>query len=432
MKFFSKIMFEEKKLLSKISKNSTYLKLTSLAIAIILFLSLNGSGILGIGNLFTTNKYISNIPVNIVSDDGKIVTGIPKTIGVNIIGSEANVKSFEQNHQNIEASVNLSGKDDGEYKINSDEIKFSKNYGVEIQPLVSNYNVTIDTLTEITMPVNIEYINKDKNQSVLIASPEVESSTVTFAVGQMQKENIANVKVILDISNIDTSKNKTEYIYNEKIKVYNKDGELMELPNELPEYKVTLPYELKSVLKPVKYQILNNKTDEYVSFVCKEGSETYNENCQDTINVYGDEEKIQNTDYIIYNVDLSNFDKNSPTVLATPSLESGVFVGNNKSYNVKVGMEEGTTKTFKNNSIIVENLSNELEAVNLEKLNLSIKITGSKSIVDKMTQKDFQIYVDAEDITDPNIVKVPLKVYINNLLTYTLSENEVNIEFKEK
>ncbi len=433
MNFFRKIMIQEKKILDRVSKNTSYLKVISLVIAILLFFGLNGSSLFGLGELFEKTSYIPNINVNIISDDNKVISGIPEKIGVNVRGSEVNVKKFEANANNITASINLSGRDDGNYKVDFNEFNFSQDYGVNIEPLVNTYDVVIDTKTQVTMPIDIKYINSSNSSPIILKEAKFETPTVTFEIGQMQKEEILSAEVILDLSDIDISKEESSHTFKETIKIYDKEGNPMKIEGNLPEVVIEQQYEANTILMPIKYNIINNDTKEYVSYVCEpKDDRVADENCQDEVEVFGDQEIIQDLGYITYNVDLKDYDANSPDVKATPSLPNGVFVEDTSDKKVEIGLEKGKTINLKNVPITVENLDNSLEVVNLDNLNLNVKVTGADSVVDKMTSQDILVYIDASDINSANKARLPLQVTINNLVTYELSEKEVNVEFKEK
>ncbi len=433
MNFFRQIMIQEKKILEKVSKNTSYLKVISLIIAILLFFGLNGSSLFGLGELFETTSYIPNINVNIISDDNKVISGIPEKIGINVRGSEVNVRKFEANANNITASINLSGRDDGKYKVDFKEFNFSQDYGIDIEPLVNTYDVVIDTKTQVTMPIDIKYINSSNSSPIILKEAKFETPTVTFEIGQMQKEEILSAEVILDLSDIDISKEESTHTFKETIKIYDKEGNPIKVEGNLPEVEIEQQYESNIILMPVKYNIINNDTKEYVSYVCEpKDDRIVDENCQDEVEVFGDQEIIQDLGYITYNVDLKDYDANSPDVTATPSLPNGVFVEGTSDKKVEIGLEKGKTINLKNVPITVENLDNSLEVVNLDNLNLNVKVTGADSVVDKMTSQDILVYIDASDIDSANKARLPLQVTINNLVTYELSEKEVNVEFREK
>ncbi len=433
MKIFDKIIELEKKTIKILFKEPKYLKALSLLIAIIIYLLINGRSPLSLGNLFDKNQYVENIKLEVLSDEGKIVTGIPSSIGVNVSGSETAVNHFVSNSDSVIAKVDLTGRRDGNYDVKSSEINFSSEYGATINPIISNFDVTIDTLVQVTKPVEVEYVNGEIASSLILKKPKLDSSSVTFGIGMKNKENISSVKVLLDLSKISPSGKDTSKVYNEKIKVYDNEGSILQTYTELPTIKVVQDYEINSVTLPVNYQVINNNTNKYVSLVCKEANADLNNNiCTDEVQVYGKEDILNKTNGITYNVDLTNFSEDTPYVTVYPLLENGIYIKGNEKYEVKVNLEKGYTKTIKDVPVVVKNLDPNLEVSNIGNVKIDITLTGAKGLVENMKASDVSLYIDAEEITNANKYELPLQVDINSNIDYELSTNNINVELKEK
>ncbi len=433
MKFFDKIIELEKKTIQVLFKEPKYLKALSLIIAIIIYMLINGRSPLSLGNLFDENQYVEDIKLEVLSDEGKIVTGLPSSIGVNVSGSETAVNHFVANSDSVVATIDLTGRRDGDYDVKSSEISFSSEYGADIKPIISNFDVTIDTLVQVTKPIEVEYVNGDIANSLILKEPKLESSSVTFGIGMKNKENISSVKVLIDLSEISASGKETSKVYNEKIKIYDNDGAILQTYTELPTVKVVQDYEVNSVTLPVNYQVINNNTNKYVSLVCKESNADLENNiCTDEVQVYGQEDILNKTKGITYNVDLTGFSEDTPYVTVYPLLENGVYIKGNEKYEVKVNLEKGYTKTIKDVPVVVKNLDPNLEVANIGNVKIDITVTGAEGLVKDMKASDVPLYIDAEDITTANKYELPLQVVINTNVDYELSTNNINVELKEK
>ncbi len=433
MKFFDKIIELEKKTIKVLFKEPKYLKALSLLIAIIIYLLINGRTPLSIGNLFDKNQYVENIKLEVLYDEGKIVTGLPSSIGVNVSGSETSVNHFVSNADSVVATIDLTGRRDGAYDIKSSEISFSSEYGADIKPIISNFDVTIDTLVQVTKPIEVEYVNGELASSLILKEPKLDSSSITFGIGMKNKENISSVKVLIDLSKISPSGKETSKVYNEKIKVYDNDGSILQTYTELPTVKVVQDYEINSVALPVNYQVINNNTNKYVSLVCKEANADLQNNiCTDEVQVYGKEDILSKTQGITYNVDLTNFSEDTPYVTVYPLLENGVYIKGNEKYEVKVNLEKGYTKTIKDVPVVVKNLDSNLEVSNIGNVKIDITVTGAKGLIENMKASDITLYLDAEEISTANKYELPLQVDMNSNIDYELSTNNINVELKEK
>ncbi len=431
MKYLKNIIEKEKELFNKILKKPTSLKILSLVIAFIFFIAINGLGALSIGNVFEKTEYIDGIELKVVHDQNKIVSGLPQTIGVNIRGSKSNLTKFKANQSSVIATINLSGRSDAEYIIENNEVEFSNSYGVDIEPVIKKFECDLDTITEVQMPVEIEYINSDLEKSIILDDPIINPTNIKFSIGMKNKNNISSVKVILDLADIDTNKTEGKHTYSEQIKVYDKQGDVLNTNTQLPTVEVVQSYSVNKVTLPVKYQIINNDTSKYVSLVCKNVVKNNNV-CVDEVQVYGDSDIIEDMTYLNYTVDMAQYDDKKNILTAFPVLPQGVYISGEQSYEVYIELEEGSTKKIKNLPITIQNLDPSLEVINIDNINIDVTITGAKSVIDAMTSSNITLYLDASEIIKPSTYELPIETNISSTIDYELSKNTVNVEFKEK
>lgn len=428
MNFLDKIIKIEKKAVSKIVNNSSYLKVMSLVVAVFLFILINGTGIEEFDKFFTTTKYVDEIPLNVIVNDSKIVTGLPETIGANVSGNSSEITNFERNKKNLSATINLTGHQDGSYDIKKDEIVFNDLYSLKIEPLVETYTVNIDTKDEMTMPVDIGYINQNDAQGVVLGEAKLKSPTITFEIGRKQMEDVASVRVLLNLDKLKDSKDET-YVFNETIKIYDNAGNLLDTHTTLPTVEIEQPFEVRTIKLPVKYNDINNNSGKYISSVCKN---KITKNCVDEVEVYGNQEKLEKLQYITYDVDMTDYNEEKPIVDAVPILDEGIYIKGESKYKVEVATEEGTTKALESVPIVIQNLDSTLEVPSLKDGTVDVSVTGAKSKVDQMTSSQILVYVDAKGITTEQTVSVPIQSNVDQTIDYSLSKTEIEITFKEK
>lgn len=428
MKFLEKLIKWEKIFVSKVISDTKYLKILSLSLALIIFISTNGLGITGFDSFFSTAKYVDGIPLNVIVNENKIVTGLPETLGVNISGSSSDIKNLERNKTNINATINLTGHKDGSYPVKKEDIIFNQKYNLKITPLVQAYTVNIDTQKEMTMPVEVGYVNQDLAQSVILGESEIASPTVTFEVGAKMMEDVGSVRVLLDLNKISNGKNGS-YTFDEIIKVYDNQGNLLDTHTTLPSVEVIQPYEVRTVKLPVKYDDINNESGEYVSNVCRN---KITKNCIDEVEVYGDQNKINQLQYVSYNVNMEDYTKENSTVTAVPVLDDGIYIKGTSEYKVEIETEKGITKTFESVPIVIQKLDRTMETAPIANSTLDLTITGAETKIKNMTASDFMVYVDAKEITSKQTTTLPLQTNIEQTIDYNLSKTEIEIEFKEK
>lgn len=430
MSFLEKILDTEKNIVKKIIKNNTYLKILAFCIAIIMFIIFNGSGVKEIDQYFQKTEYIDGIKLNVIAGENKIITGLPESIGVNVSGQPNEINAFKHNKDSVVAQINLSSyKNDGDYPIENSMIKLNNTYGTNVSPIIQDYKISVDSKTQVSVPVEVSYINQDQNSAILLGTPIISQPNVTFDIGMESKKDIGIVRVILDLKKLDDTKSG-EYTYQEQIKVYNKTGSLMDTHTDLPTIEIKQPYQIRTVTLPIKYTDVNNKTGEYISKICK--NKITDNNCNDEVEVYGSEAEINKLTNITYNVDLSDYNKNNPIVEATPVLPENVFVKGDDTINVEIKMEKGYTKEFKSVPIIVQNLNSSLKVPSLANATVDLTVTGAEEKTKNLTTNDLMIYVNVGDITTPQKVTLPIETNIDPTIDYTISKSQIELTIEEK
>lgn len=413
MSFFQKIVELEKSAIDKISKNSTYLKILALIVALVFFVIVNGTGFIHIDKFFQTTEYVENIKLNYMLEDDRIVYGLPETIDVNVSGSESQVKNVEKNSGNITAEVNLENKDDGTYQVYPDDIQFSNNYGARLVPTQSFYNITLDTLVEVTEPVEVGYANQNLNNKLLLDDPVLETPQVTFEVGKSQVGDISSVRVLLDLSKLDPD--DTEEVYNVPIEVYDSNGHVVDTHTTLPKIKVDQTYSEDTDSIPIIYDVVNNDTGEYISSLDNKSIQNQ------TVDVYGSKSKIDKLEAVTYTIDMSDYSEKNQAVKVTPELPSGVYSSDANQYNANVTLEEGVTKTITKVPVDIENIQDGIKLETRDLPDIDISITGAPEVIDKFNNKNIHAYVDIGDVKDKGEHTLDIQTNLG-----TITDNKLN------
>lgn len=430
MKFLETLINLEKKAIAKIVENTTYLKLLALVIAVGLFITFNGTGLTNIDKFFEHTETFEGIPLKTTAGNNKIVEGLPETISVNVSGSEANIKNFGANKGNIIATLDISscGTKDGECTIANTDIDYSNTYGLNVSSIKKNFTFDVDTKTTVTYPVEATYINQDTNKGLILQDPELKQKTVTFEIGMQKKERIGTVRALMDLSKI-TDIEKGEYTFSAPIKVYDKNGDVLATPTDIPPIEIVQRYEAGTEKKLINYEITNNNTKKYISKICKD---KITDKCADAVEVYGDQDKIAAINSVTYDVDMKDYSNENTTVTARPILEDGIYIKGDADIKVEISVEDGQEKTIKGVPITIQNLNSTFETPSIEKGTVDVTVTGAKSVVKDIDAQDISVYVDAKDIKTAQTITLPLETNISSTIQYNLSRNKVEVQFKEK
>ncbi|MGL5020779.1 MAG: hypothetical protein ACRC5R_01965, partial [Mycoplasmatales bacterium] len=198
--------------------------------------------------------------------------------------------------------------------------------------------------------------------------------------------------------------------------------------------KVSQAYEVNTIELPVTYTYTNNDTGKFVSSICDiTSTTTCTEDVVSTVKVYGDSNKIKDIDSIEYKIDLKGFKGTKGEVVGTPILESGVYVLGeyDKKYNIE--LEEGIEREITNVPFQVTNLNPSLQAKTIpgEASTISVVVTGAKSIVEKLTEKDIVLSLDMSEVSKPGRHTIQIRVKKMQDYNFKLSKDRMEIEVWE-
>lgn len=417
--------------------NIDMLKITSLVIAIILFVIVNQIGNPIWTNLFTVKEYVVGVKVSTLYDESQyVVSGVPSVIDVSITGSENNVKSVLKSVESLEGSLDLTSYKPGKYTINPSQIEFSTASQVSISPSLTDLEVNIEQKVSSAYTINTTYINASEQASgVLLDQPSMSKSEVLVTGSSSRVDSVSAVMGLIDLSKINAVEGKNSQEIVVPLVAYDQSGNVVEdIVIEPSEIIVTQSYDITSISLPVTYEFLNNDTSMYVSRICPIDKADCDETYSDVVQVYGDAEKISELDSITYQIDLNNLSKSGGEAFGRPVLTSNVYVLGEETRTYNIEFEKGITKEFTNVSVVPSGLDPTLTAIatSQEDSTVDLKVTGAASVVEKLTNEQITILIDLSNITSPGTYDIPVVARNNQNVSYELSKSTIKVEIKEK
>jgi len=435
MKNLKRIFQDENGKIKNIAKKEGTLKVTAFLIALVVFISINQLGSPIWKEYFQSSTYIDGIPLEVVYDHEKyVVEGLPETVAVNVSGSSSNVETVERTKNNLVATLKIPHINPGEYEINTNQIEFNTVSNVSVEPVASSFNITLQNYVEENRAVDITYIEgQNSSQEFLLNTPKLSHEEVQVVGGSNDVGSVVTVMGMINLSELNPTEDKSSTFMIDLI-AYDKEGRPMNdvslYPNQI---EVTQPYDLQTITVPVNYGVINNETGKYVSKICDADNV---ENCdvqQESIQLYGDREKIESLSEVNYVLDLENFTGQSGVVKSNIVLESGVYVYGDERQEFYVELEEGTSKTIEDVSLMVSNLQPNLQAKaqDISNTKIDVTVTGAKSVVEEVTKESIVLAIDMADISKPGTYQLPILIRKQNNLDYKLEQEEITIEIME-
>lgn len=420
--------------------NDNILKVVALISALLMFFAINGDGG-SFSEYFSTSTTIENVPLEVVYDDGYVITGLPETINVIVSGPDANVQAAQRKEDTLKATLEISVTEEGTKEIDASTITFSSIGDVNISPIVKSYEVEVQTKISKDIPVKVNYVNSDDlSEGVMLDSPDLSVDMVTVTGGSQDVSKIEEVKAIVDLGSINSAEGNSVVI-TAPLNAYDDQGvsvESVELSQTTID--VTQKFTKNTIELPINYTFTNLPTDQYVQLVCDQEDVSLCESTggegtvyKATTEVFGDREQIdQMTSGVEYRINFSSMNSNNNQVTATAVLPEGVYTST-PTQTVTVTLEEGVSKTLKQIPVTFINLDSGLTAKVKDSKNafIDVKVTGAKSTIDGIDGSNIQAVLDLSGYKVGDSPEVPVQVSVADYVTVEPAVETIQVEIVE-
>lgn len=368
-------------------------------------------------------KTVEEMPVQIrINNEEYVVSGVPEHVDVSLEGKTSTLASLVR-QRNFDVFVDLQDLGEGEHTVEIQYDQIPDDVSVYIEP--KTIDVVIEEKATKEFPVAVDLINtSEMPDGFEVGTPVVEPSTVKITSSQSVIDEIALVKVFIDVNGL------TEPIENREVPVNVYDGQGNELRAKIePEnVEVSVPVDNPSKSVPVNVSTTGSLPD---GLTLKSIEPEENE-----VEIYGKQDLLDDIDDIqTEDIDLSDIDE-SGTIEVDLSLPEGVVASEDNKIGVIIELdesdsdsgessanasstsnsnsnsssstnseqedEEETTKTIDNIPIIVENGDDNQGVSFLEPASevISLTVIGSDKDLDDLTADDFRASIDVEGLEE--------------------------------
>lgn len=282
--------------MNKIYDNKLVVILFSLVLAIFLFIFVkaeryNNNPVSFFSNINETKiENISEVPVYATGDvDDYYITGIPKTVSVEISGPSSLIDQTLQAKEFKVVTENLANLGEGSHYIQLTLENISKELTYKISP--SSVKVDIAKLEAKSYPVEINFNNDQIAPGYEIHKSQVKPNEVTLTGSKENLDKVAHVTVDVSLpQNISTDFQTTAPIIVKDI-----HGNILNLTSKPNQVTVSVTIGKHGLFKPIHIQI-GNKEDGF-------SYEFTNLSAQQA-KLFGDEQVLSSVSSIIGSIDL--------------------------------------------------------------------------------------------------------------------------------
>ena len=319
------------------------------------------------------------------NSEAYVVEGLPEKVDVTMIGRKVDLYLAKQLSKGS-VSIDLTNYKEGTHKVNL-------NYESAIDSV--NYKLDPSSVTVIIYPkvsrqitVDVDLINKDHLDSKLsIQDVTLEQKEIIIKGAEHVLESVSTVKALVDVDNIIDPKAGVITLNDIKLVAYDKDGQVVDV--EMVKNKGTATISIVSPSKELPIKLIPKGKVEF-------GKAINSITCDvSKIMVYGDNEVIEELQYIPIEIDVTGLKEN-------------------KDYNVTIEKPQGIRDISVEKAVVSVALDNEIskeiEDVRIETINLdsnykavaigesssktSVIVKGTKDVIENIDSSSIKATVD--------------------------------------
>lgn len=373
------------------------------------------------------NQYaeiLYNQPVTAVyNEELYVVEGLPKTVDITLIGQRRHIFLAKQSPSKG-VSVDLTGLKPGNHKVSLKYTQRLKSLDYKLDP--SQVTVTIYEKVSENRSITYDILNKDSLDSKLyISNVDLDRSDVIIKGPQYKLEKVASVKALLDVKNIPNPSAGEITVKDIPLVAYDTEGNIVEV--EIVPKTIAANITITSPSKEIPVKVVP------VGNLAFGKSIKSMETSLSKITVYGEQDAIDSIEQLEVEIDVKGLDKNKEYNV-TLKKPKGITELSSKTLNIKVIIDNSSSKEFENISIQSENLDSGLkvQALSDSDRQVVVVVKGSEEALNNVQPSDIKAYIDLSNY-GVGEHEVEVQVTGNDLkLSYTSKTKKIKVRISEK
>lgn len=347
-----------------------------------------------------------------------VVEGLPKTVDITLIGQRRHIFLAKQ-APSKGVTVDLTGLKPGNHKVTLNYSQRLKSLDYRLDP--SEVTVTIYEKVSATKSLTVDILHQDELDSKLyIDNVELDRTDVIIKGAQYKLDKVATVRALVDVEEISNPKAGELTLKDVPLVAYDEEGKRVDV--EIVPSTVDAKLTITSPSKEVPVKVVPTGK---LAFGKSIESITTNVS---TVTVYGQQSAIDEIEELEVEVDVKGLEKDKKFTV-TLKKPKGITEISEKTITVDVKVANSTTKEFTVNTIEFRNLADGLsvQALSAEDTSVTVSVSGSSDIIDKLDASSIIAYVDLEDYgvgeheVEVHVEKSDLK------LTYTPKTKKIKV-----
>ena len=399
--------------IDRILFNPRYGKIVSLALAVLLYLTVNFTNTSFSNNIQSVYELFS-VPVTInYNSDMFEISGLPGEVAAYVMGEMSDVQ-LVRTQKSYSVVADLSGLTEGTYQVKLQPKDFSERVNVKLEP--STAMVTIKKKVTTQFDLSYDFINTDKLDNIyILGEPQFEATKVNVRAASDTLDSIAFVKALIDVSG------KTADFEQDAVLVaYDQTGTPVKadiIPSTVKvNVKVTSPSKDVPVAVELQGEMPEGKAIEEIIFD------------HSSVKIYAQQSVLDKLDKVSVQLDATKLTSDTK-MYQTITLPTGVRQINPARVNMDIKLGDAVSKTIDNVAINAINNTNRYNVQTKDdQIAVSVTVYGTQANVDKITAGDIYVYFDMKDL-QPGEQEVTLQVNqdAGTYVKYTLQQASLTV-----
>lgn len=355
---------------------------------------------------------LDGVPVDIRIDSEKyVVSGVPEFVSVSLEGSTGNLTPVIMT-RSFEVYVDLRELGEGTHTVDIEYAKIPSELSVYIEP--KTVEVEIEERASEEFTVDVDFINIDQLPAGYeLGVPEVNPSKVRITSSRSVIEEIAIVKVYVDVAGLTESINNREVPVN----IYDSQGNGLSVRIEPASVVVSVPIDNPSKTVPLEVETTGELPEGYdlISLTPE----------IDEVEVFAVSTILDELDGLVTEeIDLAEISESG-------EYEVKLNVAENVSVaedSIKVVIEIEQTKVIEDVTIEIRNDGDQEVLFNDSDMEaMNVTVVGSDEEVKDLSADDFQLFIDVEGL-EIGEHEVPVSIEGPDDVTSSVEFEQITIE----
>ena len=353
-----------------------------------------------------------------------VVEGLPESVDVTLIGRRVDLYLAKQLSGGT-VTADLSDLKEGMHTIKLDYDCAITSVEYKLDPSVININI-YPKISQ-TRTASIDVVNKNSlDKKLSISKVELDNSEIVIKGAEHVLSEVATVKAIVDVKKIVKPEIGVIPFDDVKLVAYNAEGEIVKGFDTEPN-KLSAKITIESPSKEVPLKVIPTGKLEFGKAIDSISSSVTK------VTIYGDQDILDNLDYVPVEVDISNLNENK-TYDVIISKPSGIKEMSDTNAKVTIGVGTEVSREIEDVSIETINLDAKYKAaaIGANSSKTSVIVKGTKNTVDAIDASMLKAQVDLTGYSEGEY-EVSVKVVGEDIkATYTPKTTKIKVRITKK